>query len=131
MLFYNQSYFKNKTKPTITKTRPDSSKDLALYKPFTYLLTYLITYEGHKIGPKAAKVIMITEFYLCVHPSSLARHLLHTSIEVDRDCVLRSGLLPRIAESQPIIWLLNLSITRPHTHAKRSLKTNDKSVSYL
>jgi len=27
-------------------TRPDSSKDLALYKPFTYLLTYLLTWNS-------------------------------------------------------------------------------------
>jgi len=46
-----QSEKKEHTKE-MTDTRPDSFKTLALYKPFTYLLTYLLRYTHINIEIK-------------------------------------------------------------------------------
>ena len=46
--------------------------------------------------------------YLGVDPLCSFIGMLNTTIKVDRKGVLRSGFLPRIAISQPVVRLLNL-----------------------
>jgi len=47
-------------------TRPDSSKTLALYKSFTYLLTYLLTMQSHNEGfntPGCKELLSTADFF--------------------------------------------------------------------
>ena len=61
----------------------------------------------------------VQHHYLSVDPLGAIFRLLHSSIEVNRQHVLRARLLPGVSMSQPIIGLLHLCESQSGTKTKK------------